>query len=180
MGRRYSKALMALALEKNEPLGELQREIDEFSGALAAEPKLMSFLTDPNVLLDDRTRALDKILAAIETRPLITYLARLLLQKGRLVFLPDIVREFQQLVDTHEGVVRASVVSAKELTSEETETIRNLLQARFGKKIVLSVSIDPELIGGLVIKVGSLSFDGSIRSQLKDIQSQLLDEVPFS
>ena len=180
IGRRYSKALMALALEKSEPLGELQREIDEFSGALSAEPKLMSFLTDPNVLLDDRTRALDKILAAVETRPLITYLARLLLQKGRLVFLPDIVREFQQLVDTHEGVVRASVVSAKELTSEETETIRNLLQARFGKKIVLSVSIDPELIGGLVIKVGSLSFDGSIRSQLKDIQSQLLDEVPFS
>jgi F-type H+-transporting ATPase subunit delta len=180
MGRRYSKALMALALEKNEPLGELQREIDEFSGALSAEPKLMSFLTDPNVLLDDRTRALEKILAAVETRPLITYLSRLLLQKGRLLFLSDIAREFQQLVDTYEGVIRASVVSAKELPSEETETIRNLLQARFGKKIVLSVSIDPELIGGLVIKVGSLSFDGSIRSQLKDIQSQLLDEVPFS
>ena len=180
IGRRYSKALMALAIERKEPLGELRRELEEFSGALVEDPRLMSFLTDPNVLLDDRTRGLEKILEAVETRPLVNHLCRLLLRKGRLVFLPDIVREYQQLVDLQEGVLRASVITAAELSPGDSEEIRTLLGKRFGKKIVLSVSIDPELIGGLIIKVGSLSFDGSIRSQLKDIQSQLLDEVPFS
>lgn len=180
MGRRYSKALMSLAIERKEPLGELHRELEEFSGALAADPRLMSFLTDPNVLLEDRVRGLDKILDAVETRPLVNHLCRLLLRKGRLVYLPDIVREFLEQVDTQEGVLRASVVSAGELPPEDAEEIRALLGKRFGKKVVLSVSVDPELIGGLVIKVGSLSFDGSIRSQLKDIQSKLLDEVPFS
>ncbi len=180
MGRRYSKALMALALDQHEPLGELRRELEDFTGALVADPRLMHFLTNPNVLLGERTKALEQILAHVETRPLITNLSRLLLSKGRLAFLPDIAQEFQQLVDVQEGVLRASVVSAHRLSEEDAEKIRSILQDRFGKKIVLSSSVDSELIGGLIIKVGSLSFDGSIRSQLRDIQSQLLEEVPFS
>ena len=180
IGRRYSKALLALALERDEPLGELHRELHEFAGALAAEPQLMRFLTDPNVLLGERTKGLEKILDSVETRPLITNLSRLLLRKGRIAFLPDIASEFQKLVDEQEGVVRASVVSARELTEDERSTVQSILHRRFDKQIVLSTAVDGELIGGMIIKVGSLSFDGSIRSQLKEIHSQLLDEVPLS
>jgi F-type H+-transporting ATPase subunit delta len=180
MGRRYSKALMALALERQEPLAELQRELREFSDALDGDTRLKQFMTDPNVLLKDRTRALDKILDFVKTRPLITNLSRLLLRRGRLPFLPDIAREFQVLVDSQEGVLRANVVSAGTLPPEDRERLQAILNSRFGKNVVLSVSVDPELIGGVIIKVGSLSFDGSIRSQLKDLEIQLLDEVPFS
>ena len=177
MGRRYSKALMALALEKKEPLSELHRELDDFSGALSSDTRLMHLLTSPNVLLADRIQMLDKVLSHVEVRPLVTQLCRLLIRKGRLVFLPDIAEEFQKLVDIQEGVVRASVVSASELSTQETEDLRRILHNRFAKKIVLTVSVDPDLIGGIVIRVGSLCFDGSIRSQLKDIQNQLLEEV---
>ena len=179
MGRRYSKALLALALEKNEVLVELCRELREFSEALATGPGLMHFLTDPNVLLSERSIALDKILDSIDTRPLVDNLARLLVRKNRIEFLPDIAREFQELVDIQEGVVRAAVTSATELSSGEKDSLRALLGSHFGKKVELTVAVDTDLIGGLIIKVGSLSFDGSIRSQLKDIQSQLLDEVPI-
>ena len=178
MGRRYSKALMALALEKKEPLTELHRELDDFSGALSSDSRLMHLLTNPNVLLADRTQILDKVLSHVQARPLVTQLCRLLIRKGRIVFLPDIAEEFQKLVDVQEGVVRASVVSAKELSTQETEDLRSLLHKRFARKVVLTVSVDPELVGGVVIRVGSLCFDGSIRSQLKDIQHQLLEEVP--
>jgi len=180
MGRRYSKALLALALERNEVLVELRRELREFAEALTADHRLIHFLTDPNVHLADRTKALDKILENIETRPLVDNLARLLIKKGRIEFLPDIAREFQELVDTQEGVVRAVVTSASDLADGDRETLRNLLSRHFGKKVELTVRYDTDLIGGLIIKVGSLSFDGSLRSQLKDIQSQLLDEVPIS
>ena len=180
MGRRYSKALMALALEGREPLGELQRELQEFADALVADERLLHFLTNPNVALGERTKALEKILARLAARPIVTNLSQLLFRKGRLGFLPDIAREFQHLVDHQEGVVRASVVSAVALSDEEAGKVGAILGERFGKKILLSTSVDPDLIGGLIIKVGSLSFDGSIRSQLKDIQSQLLEEVPFS
>jgi F-type H+-transporting ATPase subunit delta len=178
MGRRYSKALMALALEKSEPLVELHRELEDFSCALAADEKLMHLLTNPNVLLKDRITILDKVLDVVECRPLVTQLCRLLIRKGRLTFLCDIAEEFQKLVDVQEGVVRASVESARQLTPDETETIKNILHSRFNKRVVLTAHVDPDLIGGVVIRVGSQCFDGSIRSQLKDIQNQLLEEVP--
>ena len=178
MGRRYSKALMALALEKSEPLTELHRELDDFSTALMSDRKLMHLLTYPNILLADRMAMLDKILSFVECRPLVTQLCRLLIRKGRLEFLPDIVEEFQKLVDIQEGVVRASVDSARALTAEETDTVTRILHDRFHKQVVLTTSVDPDLIGGIVIRVGSQCFDGSIRSQLKDIQNQLLEEVP--
>ena len=87
LGRRYSKALLSLALEKNEVLVELSRELREFSEALATGPGLMHFLTDPNVLLTDRSAALDKILDNISTRPLVDNLSRLLLKYETLFLL---------------------------------------------------------------------------------------------
>jgi len=178
MGRRYSKALMALALDKGEPLVELHRELHDFSCALAADKRLMHILTYPNILLTDRMAMLDKVLGVVDCRPLVTQLSRLLIRKGRLEFLCDIAEEFQKLVDIQEGVVRASVESARELTVDETDTLIKILHDRFRKKVVLTTSIDSTLIGGIVIRVGSQCFDGSIRSQLKDIQNQLLEEVP--
>jgi F-type H+-transporting ATPase subunit delta len=169
---------MALALEKGEPLVELHRELEDFSCALAADEKIMHILTYPNILLTDRIAMLDKVLAVVECRPLVTQLCRLLIRKNRLEFLCDIAEEFQKLVDAHEGVVRASVESARELTAGETDTIRNILHDRFKKQVVLTTNVDSALIGGIVVRVGSQSFDGSIRSQLKDIQNQLLEEVP--
>ena len=178
MGRRYSKALMALALDKGEPLTELHRELADFSAALTADERLMHLHANPNVLLSDRIAMLDKVLAVVDCRPLVTQLCRLLIRKRRLVFLPDIAEEFQKLVDIQEGVIRASVESARELTVDETDTIIKILHDRFKKQVVLTTSVDSALIGGIVVRVGSQSFDGSIRSQLKDIQNQLLEEVP--
>ena len=178
MGRRYSKALMALALEKGEPLVELHRELADFSCALIADDRLLNLLTNPNVLLVDRMAMLDKVLAFVGCRPLVTQLCRLLVRKNRLEFLCDIAEEFQKLVDIQEGVVRATVESARELTTDENDTIIRILHDRFKKQVVLTPSVDPALIGGIVIRIGSQCFDGSIRSQLKDIQNQLLEEVP--
>ena len=82
--------------------------------------------------------------------------------------------------DAQAGIVRASVTSPAPLAEAVVELIRSRLATRFGKKIILSLAVDPELIGGLVVRVGSLAFDGSLRSQLKAMQSQLLEGVPLS
>ena len=72
------------------------------------------------------------------------------------------------------------MTSAAPLAEEETTRLRAILGARFGKTVILTSAIDPGLIGGLVVRIGSLSFDGSIRSQLSAIHRQLLEEVTFS
>ena len=180
LGRRYAKALLALALERSEPLQELLRELEDFESSLTTDHRLVHLLSNPNVPMGDRFTILDKVLKLCESRPLIINFMHLLLRRGRLLCFGDVVKDFRRLVDDQAGLIRATVTTASDINEEELEKIRTLLQHRFGKKILITVSVDPELIGGLVIRVGSLSFDGSIRSQLKEIQSQLLEEVTFS
>ena len=180
LGRRYSKALLSLALEKNASLEEVYEELELFRAALTGDPRILQAMSNPNVLLAEREKLLNKMLEKSAVRPLVRNFAQLLLRRGRIDFFSDIVLEFRQKADQHAGVVRASVTAAGKLTPEDSRSIAAILENRFSKKVVLYEKTNPDLIGGLIIKSGSLSFDGSIRSQLKDIQNQLLEEVSSS
>lgn len=180
LGRRYSKALMSLALEKDVSLEEIYEELELFRAALDGDPRILQAMSNPNVLLAERQKLLDKMLDKSEVRPLVRNFIQLLLRRGRIDFFGDIVREFRKKADQHAGVVRASVTAAGKLSPEDSKSIAAILEKRFNKKVVLYEKTNPALIGGLIIKSGSLSFDGSIRSQLKDIQTQLLEEVSSS
>jgi F-type H+-transporting ATPase subunit delta len=180
LGRRYSKALLSLTLEKSASLEEIYEELELFRAALTGDPRILQAISNPNVLLAERQKLLNKMLEKSEVRPLVRNFIQLLLRRGRIDFFSDIVREFRKKADQHAGVVRASVTAAGKLTPEDSRSIAAILEKRFSKKVVLYEKTSPDLIGGLIIKSGSLSFDGSIRSQLKDIQNQLLEEVSSS
>jgi ATP synthase F1 delta subunit len=180
IGRRYSKALISLALEKAASLEEIYEELALFRAALTSDPRILQAMSNPNVLLTERGKLLDKMLDKSEVRPLVRNFIQLLLRRGRVDFFTDIVREFRKKADQHAGVVRASVTAARKLSPEDSSSLAAILEKRFEKKVVLYEKTNPDLIGGLIIKSGSVSFDGSIRSQLKDIQNQLLEEVPSS
>lgn len=180
LGRRYSKALISLALEKSASLEEVYEELELFRAALTGDPRILQAMSNPNFLLTERQKLLDKMLDKSEVRPLVRNFIQLLLRRGRIDFFSDIVLEFRQKADQHAGVVRASVTAAGKLSPEDSKNITALLEKRFGKKVILYEKTNPDLIGGLIIKSGSVSFDGSIRSQLKDIQNQLLEGVSSS
>jgi ATP synthase F1 delta subunit len=171
---------MSLALEKEVSLEEVYDELELFLAALTGDARILQAMSNPNVLLGDRQKLLDKMLDTSGVRPLVRHFIQLLLRRGRIDFFSDIVREFRKKADQHAGVVRASVTSAGPLSPEDSKNVAAILEKRFGKKVVLYEKTNPDLIGGLIIKSGSVSFDGSIRSQLKDIQNQLLEEVPSS
>jgi F-type H+-transporting ATPase subunit delta len=96
-----------------------------------------------------------------------------LFDKGRFGFLGDINNFYQKLADELKGVLRASLVSATELSSETVEKIRTTLSTRTGKDIILQVEQDPGLIGGIVSRIGDLVLDGSIRNQLLNMRKSL-------
>jgi F-type H+-transporting ATPase subunit delta len=179
IGRRYAKALMAVTAGRGTP-EELLAELEALADALASEPRFAELLANPKLLVSERLASLDRLLDKMAPRPLARHFLRMLLEKGRLGALPEIVDEFRSLADAQSGVVRAAVTSAAPLEPAETERLRAILGARFGKTVLLTGAVDPELIGGLVVRIGSLSFDGSIRSQLAAIHRQLLEEVTFS
>ena len=177
VSRRYAKSLMAVALERGASLEQTLADLENAAAFLAEQPRIRELFTNPMLPLSERLRTLERFLAASRLQPLNQDFLRLLLRKGRIEILPDAVEEFRALADAQAGVIRASVTSAAPLAEAMVELIRSRLAARFGKKIILSLAVEPELIGGLVVKAGSLTFDGSLRSQLNAIQSQLLEGV---
>jgi F-type H+-transporting ATPase subunit delta len=180
IGRRYAKALMAVITDRGEKPEELLVELEAVAAALAGEPRFGELMANPKVLLSERLAALGRFLDSLRPRPLARHFFEMLLKKGRLAALPEIVAEYRTLADERAGVIRAAVTSAAPLAGEEAERLRAILGARFNKTVILTSAIDPGLIGGLVVRIGSLSFDGSIRSQLAAIHRQLLEEVTFS
>ena len=180
IGRRYAKALMAVTTDRRENPEDMLAELEAAAGALAGGPRFGELMANPKVLLSERLASLGRFLDVLQPRPLARHFFEMLLKKGRLGALPAIVDEYRTLADERAGMIRAAVTSAAPLAGEDTERLRAILGARFGKTVVLTSATDPELIGGLVVRIGSLSFDGSIRSQLAAIHRQLLEEVTFS
>ncbi len=180
IGRRYAKALMAVTVARRENPEDLLAELEAVAGALAGEPRFGELMANPKVLLSERIAALGRFLDALRPRPLARHFFKMLLKKERLGALPEIVDEYRILADERAGLLRASVTSAAPLAADDTERLRAILGARFSKTVVLTSAVDPGLIGGLVVRIGSLSFDGSIRTQLAAIHRQLLEEVTFS
>jgi F-type H+-transporting ATPase subunit delta len=97
----------------------------------------------------------------------------LLFDKGRFGFLDDVNDFYQKLADEQKGIARASLVSATELSSDAVDKIREALAKRTGKDIILEVEQDPELIGGIVTRIGDLVLDGSVRTQLLNMRESL-------
>jgi F-type H+-transporting ATPase subunit delta len=180
VSRRYAKALMAVVLERGASPAEMLENLENAAIFLAEQPRILELFTNPMIPMGERQRALERFLAASHLQPLNQNFLRLLLRKRRIEILGEVVEELRALVDTQAGIVRASVTAAAPLAEAMVALIRARLEARFGKKVVISLAVDPELIGGLVVQAGSLTFDGSIRSQLRAMQSQLLEGVSLS
>jgi F-type H+-transporting ATPase subunit delta len=180
VSRRYAKSLMAVAIERGAPPAEILADLENAAVFLAEQPRIIDLFMNPKLPMPERLGTLERFLAASRLQPLNQNFLRLLLRKRRIDILGGVVEEFRALADAQAGIIRAAVTSAAALSDAVVELIRSRLAARFGKQVILSLAVEPELIGGLVIRVGSLSFDGSIRSQLKAMQSQLLEGVPLS
>jgi F-type H+-transporting ATPase subunit delta len=97
----------------------------------------------------------------------------LLFDKGRIGYLREIALYYKNLADELKGIVKASITSATQLSSEAVEKIRDALSKRVGKSIVLDVQQDPSLIGGVVTKIGDLVLDGSVKTQLINMRETL-------
>jgi F-type H+-transporting ATPase subunit delta len=97
----------------------------------------------------------------------------LLFDKGRIGFLREIASYYKDLADELKGVVKASIVSATELSSDAVNKIKEALSKKVGKNIVLKVEQDPSLIGGVVTKIGDLVLDGSVKTQLMNLRETL-------
>lgn len=172
VARRYAKALLLIGKEDGQA-ETYREELNRFATVLVQNPTLEQAVLNPLYDDDGRKRVL---VAAVEKLGLSQTLAaflNLLFDKGRLEFIHNINEFYQGLADDLRGVARASLMSATELADDTVGKIRDALSRRTGKEVKLDVQTDPELIGGLVTRIGDMVLDGSIRTQLRNMKETL-------
>ena len=167
---RYASALYALASD--------QRQTPEVAGALATiqamiaeSPDLQRLLRSPVFSAQEQTKALDALLSRAGVGGIAANFVRLVALKRRLFALTDMIRDYNKLYDAARGLTRAEVTSAAPLSDQQVAALKDQLRGTAGgKDIDLSVKVDPAIIGGLIVKLGSRMVDGSLRTKLNAIR----------
>jgi F-type H+-transporting ATPase subunit delta len=174
VARRYARALFGIGVDKGnyEALG---RELDALADTYAGSPELREALSNPVFRLDQRVAILDKVLPRVSPTPEVRKFALLLLERRRIGALPAIARAYKELVDEKLGRVQAVVTSAKPLDAATAASVQRALERRTGKKVIVESNVDPDLIGGIVARVGDLVFDGSLRTRLDALRARVLN-----
>lgn len=172
IARRYAKALMLIGKEDNKA-ESYRDELSAFSGLMAANRGLEQAICNPLYDAGSRRNVLLDIIGRMDLSAVVKSFLLLLFDKGRVRFIGHINEFYHQLVDEWQGVTRASLVSATELTSDTIKRIRDSLSRRVGKEIIVETELDPGLIGGVVTRIGDLVLDGSVRTQLRNMKESL-------
>ena len=174
IARRWARAFIDLADEadKIDPMGEeLQKALDAVQ---TGEGQALQVLSNPIFTHDERRNVLDRILGEIKLQGPTANMLRLLLDKGRFAELPAIVELYTDLADERAGRERVVVETAQPLTPQLEAEVRAMLEKVTGKTILLDARVRPELIGGLVARVGSKVYDASVKSRLHTLKNRLI------
>ena len=168
--RVYAHALFEAALEKKR-LEPVREQLAQIVAAESVVPELRELLRNPQ--LDPRARkaALEELLA--DGDELLRNFLLLLADKGRAGQLEEIAREFERLIGEHEGIVHAELTTAVELSDEEARKLLGQIEKASGSKVEARRSVDPDLIGGIVLQVGSHRLDASVRGRLERLRREL-------
>jgi F-type H+-transporting ATPase subunit delta len=172
IARRYAKALLIIGKE-DDKAESYKEELGRFSDLIASQKELEQAITNPLYDVGGRKKVLQAVIDKLSISKVMSSFLLLLFDKGRFGYLSDINEFYKKLADELKGIVRASLVSAAELSSETVEKIRTTLSKKTGKDIILEVEQDPSLIGGIVSRIGDLVLDGSIKTQLLNMRESL-------
>jgi F-type H+-transporting ATPase subunit delta len=172
VSRRYARALMTLGLEDGR-FEAYAEELARVEAAFGASAELRDLWLNPAHPREQRLKAVDLLEKPLGLSPHVANTLRLVVERSRAAELPNLVRAFSELVDAQVGRVRAVVTSAAPMPAEVTGRLGGVLAQLTNKRIVLETKVDPGLIGGLTAQVGSMVYDGSLRTQLENLRETL-------
>ena len=172
LARRYARALLQLGVEGGN-LERMGKEVSAFASALDSSEELLISLTSPSFPRSEREKVMTAVLGRLGAMTEVTNFGKLLLDRERVAFLPDISRELSTMIDEKSDRVRATVTSASPLSGEQQANIVSSLEKLVGKKIEAETKEDPSLLGGVIAQVGDTVYDGSLRTQLENFQQNL-------
>lgn len=162
---RYASALFDLARESNT-IDTVQKSLATLKAGLADSADLANLIASPVVGRADAAKAIAAVAASLKLDSLSAKFLGVLAENRRLADLPGMIAAFDAIVADHRGEVTAKVTSAHPLTPEQVKALTANLKSRVGRDVTVATTVDPAILGGLVVQLGSQLIDGSIRTRL--------------
>ena len=172
IGRNYAETLLVLAKRTGdeEKWGTL---IEDLGSSMRKDHTLKTFLESPKIAASQKIEIVEKALGT-RVPPLFLRFLETVISKRRQMLIPAIATEYRALIDESEDRVHADVTLAKEPSEAEREALGRQLARLFGKRVVSHISLNPAILGGLIVKVGDTVMDGSVRRRLATLRSRML------
>jgi F-type H+-transporting ATPase subunit delta len=172
IARRYAGALADVVTERGEAR-EVYEELQAWERMISQNAQLQEVLANPTIPYDQKRSVLSVLISRTRVRPTTANFLELLLKNQRLTELAEINRKFEQVLDERAGVVAAKVVTARPISDNTRQSILKKLRALTGKDVRINFEIDTSIIGGLITRIGSTVYDGSVRTQLELLSTRM-------
>jgi F-type H+-transporting ATPase subunit delta len=172
VARRYASALADVVVERHEER-EVQNEIQKWASMIDGHPQLKEVFANPTVAYEHKRTVLEELISRTHVRETTASFLRVLLRNQRLAQLPEIAARFSQILDERGGVVAAEITTARPIPEELKKTLYDALASATGRTVRLTFATDENIIGGLVARIGSTIFDGSVQNNLERLAADL-------
>ena len=172
VARRYASAMADVLADRNEE-ALVREELKAWEHLVHENPLLLEALSNPTVPYDQKSKVLNELIAKANVGPTTANFLRLLLRNQRFAELPQINAKLAEIIDERAGVVSAEVVSARPISEPVRKALEETLQQITNRRVRLSFATDETLLGGIVTRIGSTIYDGSVRSQLERLGQEL-------
>jgi len=172
VAKRYAKALLSLGQEDGK-FQEYGKELADFAIFFEANKELRHIVTSPAFVLSDRKKILNDILTKSDYSETVKNFFNLLLDKNRMDAIREVSAYYEKLTDEVSHIARVDVIAPRSLKEDAARKLEKVLEEMTSKKIRMQMKEDKSLIGGLVVKIGDLVFDGSIKAQIEGLKESL-------
>lgn len=174
IARRYSTALADAVLASGDA-ATVKSELSAFGTLFGESDDLQAVFSNPAINHQSKEKVLEGVIAKAKPTKTTGNFLKVLLQNGRLSEIAEINERFAEVLEERSGVVSAVVASARELPADEKSSVEKSLGDLTGKKVSVRYEIDPDLIGGVVTRIGSTVYDGSVKTKLENLKEQLVN-----
>lgn len=174
IARRYGTALADVVLKTGET-ESVKGELRAWEEMMSGNADLMSAFRNPAIAHIDKEKVLESLIAKAKPSKTTANFLRVLLRNSRLTELAEINDKFASVLEERSGHVSAEVISARDLSADQKAELKANLEKLTGKQVQLNFNIDQSIIGGVVTRVGSTVYDGSVRTQLENLREQLVN-----
>ncbi|NEI70534.1 F0F1 ATP synthase subunit delta [Rhizobium lusitanum] len=172
VAERYASSLFELALEESA-VPAVTADLDRFQAMFDESEDLKRFVLSPVFSAEEQVRAIEALAAKAGFGAYVTNFLKLVASNRRLFALPGMIKAFRIIAAKHRGEISAEVTSAHALTPAQEDELKAALKGVTGKDVAISVTVDPSILGGLIVKVGSRQIDTSLRTKLSTLKLAL-------